>query len=260
MRNFLIFFYNIKILKRIIPSLLKIYINIFNKSNIIIDQNNKKYNLNLKNSIDRELFFKKEYEKENLDYLINVIKNEEINFFLDIGAHMGYYTVEIADYFKNIKIYSFEPIDKNYNQLKTNITINNINDRVKSFHIALSDQKKEAVMWVPDKNKTGGFSIFDKNDLELKKYNSGNIYKENTFCDKIDNLVAIQNQKIAIKIDVERHEKFVLLGGEKLIKNNKILLQVEIFEQEKSKMNDFLKKNKFYFLANRGKDYFYKNY
>ena len=72
--------------------------------------------------------------------------------------------------------------------------------------------------------------------------------------------MCIIDRTIAIKIDVVRHEKFVLLGGEKLIKNNKILLQVEIFEQEKSKMNDFLKKNKFYFLAIRGKDYFYKNY
>ena len=128
----------------------------------------------------------------------------------------------------------------------TNITINNINDRVKSFHIALSDQKKEAVMWVPDKNKTGGFSIFDKNDLELKKYNSDNIYKENTFCDKIDNLVDIQNQKIAIKIDVERHEKFVLLGGEKLIKNNIIILLVEIFEEQplsRREKNSFLASN-----------------
>ena len=30
-------------------------------------------------------------------------------------------------------------------------------------------------MWVTDKNKTGGYSIFDKNDEEINNYNSEKI-------------------------------------------------------------------------------------
>ena len=32
-------------------------------------------------------------------------------------------------------------------------------------------------MWVPDKNKTGGFSIYDRDDEEINKYNEEKIFK-----------------------------------------------------------------------------------
>ena len=85
-------------------------------------------------------------------------------------------------------------------------------------------------MWVTNKKKTGGYSIFDENDVELKKYDKEKIYETPVFTDKGDNILRIENKKIAIKIDVERHEKLVLEGLKELITKNKIFLQIEIFD------------------------------
>ena len=51
--------------------------------------------------------------------------------------------------------------------------------------------------------KTGGFSIYDNNDDEIKKYDSSKIYVQECESDIGDKLLNIKNKKIAIKIDVE---------------------------------------------------------
>ena len=158
-----------------------------------------------------------------------------------------------------MSVYAFEPININFEQLSENIKINNYKN-IKKFNVALSNIKSKNLMWVPEKNKTGGYSVYDEKDIELNKYNKDEIYETYVSTDRGDNLVKIRNHRIAIKVDVERHEKYVLLGFEELILNNKIFLQIEIFDQHKKEMNKFLLKYNFKFLNKIGKDYYYKNY
>jgi len=77
---------------------------------------------------------------------------------------------------------------------------------------------------------------------------------------RLDDICKIKNKKIAIKIDVERHEHFVIEGGKKFFKDNQIILQVELFDDVKKNTELMLKKMKFSFLKSNGKDYFYSNY
>ena len=77
---------------------------------------------------------------------------------------------------------------------------------------------------------------------------------------RLDDICKIKNKKIAIKIDVERHEQFVIEGGKKFFKDNQIILQVELFDDVKKNTELMLKKMKFSFLKSNGKDYFYSNY
>ena len=53
--------------------------------------------------------------------------------------------------------------------------------------------------------------------------------------------IKIKNDKIAIKIDVERHEQNVLEGMREILKNNTVILQVEIFDDRKDKILKYLK-------------------
>ena len=59
--------------------------------------------------------------------------------------------------------------------------------------------------------------------------------------------IKIENKKIFIKIDVERHEFQCLLGMLKLLKNhnNKIFIQIEIIEKYKELVLDLLKSMNF---------------
>ena len=65
---------------------------------------------------------------------------------------------------------------------------------------------------------------------------------------------------IALKIDVERHEKNVILGAEKILSSNKVLLQIELFDHKKDEIEFMLKKMNFYFIKSNKKDNFYSNF
>ena len=89
MRQILQSIYKVKIFKRIVPSLLKIYIRIFNVSEVVVENNQIKLYLNLKNPIDREIYLTGNYEKNQIDFLSEQIEKYKIKFFLDIGAQLG---------------------------------------------------------------------------------------------------------------------------------------------------------------------------
>ena len=170
---------------------------------------------------------------------------------------MGFYSINISK--KNITTYSFEPVKKSFEQLEKNKRLNKINN-IFLYNIALSNKKKIIEMWVPDKNKTGGFSIYDSNDEELGKYNEKKIFKIESKSDLGDNLLKFENQKIAIKIDVERHEKNVLEGMANILNNNKTIIQIELFDERKKEILDHMKKNNYMHFHTIKRDYYFKNF
>ena len=257
MRKILQAIYRIKLFKRVVPSLLKIYINLTKTTEIVIQNNKVFFNLNLMNPIDKEIYLKGDYEKEQIDFLLDEIEKRNIKNFIDIGAHMGFYSINISK--KNIKTYSFEPYKKNFEQLKKNIELNKV-DNIDIYNLALSNEKKMIKMWVPDKNKTGGFSVYDKNDEERKKYDKKNIYEIEGKSDIGDTFIKLENEKIAIKIDVERHEKKVLEGINKLLKKNKIIIQIELFEERKKDIFKILNQYNYNYFRKIQKDYYFKNF
>ena len=106
----------------------------------------------------------------------------------------------------------------------------------------------------------GGFAVYDEKDQEIKKYDPNKISYEDSYSEKLDNIYKIKNEKIALKIDVERHEKNVILGAEKILSSNKVLLQIELFDHKKDEIEFMLKKMNFYFIKSNKKDNFYSNF
>jgi len=257
MRSIFIFFYKIKFFKRLAPSILKIIIKYFNYKNTIISHNNLLFYLNLRNPIDREIFLKNNYEKKQIEFLTKVIIDNHIRIFLDIGAHMGFYSINMSK--QNLKIHAFEPVRKNFEQIKKNIMLNKL-ENFEANNIALSDAKKDIVMWVPVREKTGGFSIHNNKDEELKKYNLANIHKETSKSDLADNIIKYKQSRIAIKIDVERHEKEVINGMLILLKNNEVIVQVEIFDARTKDIFQLFDQINYKFINSINRDYYFKNF
>tara|TARA_B110000971_G_C20021900_1_gene506774 strand:+ start:644 stop:1417 length:774 start_codon:yes stop_codon:yes gene_type:complete len=257
MRKIIQHLYKIKLLKRIIPSILKRIIRLFNLNEVIIKKNNFLLLLNLNNPIDREIYLRGNYEAAQINFLSEEIKKNNLDIFIDVGAHMGFYSITMAE--QKISVYSFEPIKNNFEQLKKNIKINNITNIIE-YNIALSDKKQIIDLWVTDVNKTGGFSVYDEQDEELKKYNSNSITTIKGLCDRADNILTLKDNRIAIKIDVERHEENVLVGMKKILDQNKILMQIEIFDTRKDRIFSLLKKSGFRLINNIEKDYYFKNF
>ncbi len=148
-----------------------------------------------------------------------ICNKNQFSHFFDIGANIGYYSL----FFQKIQnIYAFEPNKKNFLSLKENCELNNLN--IKLYNFGLSNSNYVSEIWYTDKDRMGGSAIFDKNDPELKKYNPKNIIKEKILLKKLDDILEIDNSKILVKIDVERHEKKVLEGMEKIIKQNYVIM------------------------------------
>ena len=105
--------------------------------------------------------------------------------------------------------------------------------------------------------QSGGFSF----NIPERKLTNEEItqYHKSIIGDKV---LKFKKKKIVIKIDVEGYEDKVLLGIQNLIKYNKILLQIEIFDNNFKEINKLLLKNKFKLINkfNNTTDYFYINY
>ena len=88
----------------------------------------------------------------------------KISNILDIGANNGIYSIYYAKKYKNSKIFSFEPVKKNYILLKKNIHLNKIKN-IKTYNFGFFNKNKTAKIGLPDKRKikkniNSGFTQF----------------------------------------------------------------------------------------------------
>ena len=247
MRAFLSIIQKITFFKRLIPSILR---RIPFNDSINIKIENFIINLNLESSNDRSIYLSGFYDKKQISFIESEIELENYDYFLDIGSNIGFYCLYFASRYKNLNILAFEPIYENFSQIEKSKKINNFNN-IEIFKYALSNKEVSKTMWVTDLKKKSGFSVYEdddyKNEVSVNNYNSDKIYKRVIDTKIFDEHFKIENKKIFIKIDVERHEFQCLLGMLKLLKNhnNKIFIQIEIIEKYKELVLDLLKSMNF---------------
>jgi FkbM family methyltransferase len=248
-----------------IPIIKKIYSRILNiilssKEELLVDFKNIQLFINIKDPIDKIIFYKNAYEERQINFLAEWIEKNQPNIFIDIGANFGVYSLRISKLFQTLKVIAFEPVLTTFNKLKMNIKINNLEKRIKTYNVGLSSTnglKKMIALKRRNYIQSGGFSF----NIPRKKFTDEDIiqYHKST---KGDGVLKFKKKKIVIKIDVEGYENKVLLGIKNLLKNNKILLQIEIFDDNFKKINKLLLYKKFKFIKKFKKtsDYFYINY
>ncbi|MBD1156230.1 FkbM family methyltransferase [Pelagibacterales bacterium SAG-MED16] len=248
------FFYIFKLFKRIIPSILR-KIGGF----VTLDIFSFKMYLSLSDSIDREIFLTGYYDKDRFFFLQKYLTNNKFEYFFDIGSYKGFYSLFLYHEKLISNVFAFEANKKNYEILKKNIQLNK--SKINIYNIALSDTRGEGKIWFSDSNKTGGSSVLNPEDNEISKYDKLKIIYESVKLDTLDSTFTnIIGKKILIKIDVERHEINVLKGSSNFIRNNKILLQVEVLENQKKTVFDYLIKNNFIYHYSIDDDHFFSNF
>lgn len=122
--------------------------------------------------------------------------------FVDIGAHVGTWTVPFA---KKVKCHSFECSPRTYNFLCANLALNNLDYDVKTYNIALGDTCGTTSYFI--RQADGGGNGCMKFDYDPKKDS-----KEITV--PLATLDSFNLNNIGfIKIDVEGFELNVLQGS-----------------------------------------------
>lgn len=247
------------LLKRLIPSISLRLLKLLKKNRGFFKINDFDMFLDFLDPIDREIILTQEFEKEEINFLIEQIKSYKINYFLDIGANCGYYSLRISKEVLNIEILAFEPNIEAFSKFSKSLTKNlNLSKKIKLKNFGLSNKSTKLKMQSMVKfgyAQTGGTSVVDEN------LNSKNFIFFGNF--KIgDNFIKLINEKISLKIDVEGHELNVLKGLKELIKKNQCVLQIEICDKNFLDVNNFLfllGYKKFYKAKSR-LNYFYKNF
>ncbi|MDP3941909.1 MAG: FkbM family methyltransferase [bacterium] len=159
--------------------------------------------------ISQELILSHKWEEYETELFKKNIKKGDI--ILDIGAHIGYYTLIAARIVgSNGRVYAFEPDPKNFSLLKKNVEENRYKNVV-LINKAVSDTDGDLKLFLASKN-TGDHRIYKpkerRKSVKIQSITLDNFFKNNYRVD-------------LIKLDIQGSEVRAIKGGQKIIKLNK---------------------------------------
>jgi FkbM family methyltransferase len=157
-----------------------------------------------------------------IELVYRILSQIEQPFMIDIGAHVGVFTLLTA-LVPGMRCEAFEPNPDVFNGLRKNLELNNISDRVALHQCALGDRQGRATLSVPQQLRAAGLAT-------LGKPSRG---KE---CDEVEvdviRLDSLEWPKVDfIKIDVEGAELDVLRGARQTIEEHHPQMLVECAEK-----------------------------
>ena len=120
-----------KKIQKLRKSFLRRFLFLIKKEKLSFKLNNIQLYLDIRDSIDREIFFTGYYEEKQTQYLIENIKKYNIKRFIDVGANIGVYALTIANSIPNITIDAFEPHKGAFERMEKNIMQNNFSNIIK---------------------------------------------------------------------------------------------------------------------------------
>lgn len=118
----------------------------------------------------------------------------ENSTIIDIGGHVGVFSVKAATWGKNVRVYSYEPMPQNFNLLTSNVAVNNLDDRIKPAQSAVADQDGNMNLYVRYHDSGGGSLYNTENTKEGFTISVKTVTLENIF--KTHNIAVCDFMKI----------------------------------------------------------------
>ena len=187
------------------------------------------------------------WEANSSVYFFNAARKRGASVFLDVGANFGYYSLLAARLGIFDEIHAFEPHPETYQRLLWHIRANNFEGVITPHNVAASDASREMRMNPMGAGWSGGMQVFGdtpraapEDEPEWHKLFSSEKTGETLPIDamRLDDMFAFSGRKIAAKIDVEGHELAAVKGMEKLLADNDVFLQIEIFAFNTAEIKD----------------------
>jgi len=179
------------------------------------------------------------YEEKTLEIFQKLIIKSD--YFFDIGAYNGIYSLIDASSNSSCQIHAFEPYPDNYKMLMNNIKINGFSN-IHAHNMAISNTKCVSKLYV---------TVGNSENTLIEGYNTP-VDIIDVVTSRIDTIVS--DEKIPrvdfLKIDVETAEHLVLMGAEKTIMQYRPI----IISEELSNKSDIILKEA---LLNLGYKFFW---
>jgi len=162
------------------------------------------------------------YDIEETKILLDIVKDNDV--VLDIGANLGWYTLNWLKKLKAVTVFSFESIQDTYDKLIQNLIINGLQIE-HAFNYGLSNVNEDVDFYF-DTERVGASSMADLR--ECKK-----TFKVQCTVKRLDDVFLSfgVNRLDFIKCDVEGAEKLVFEGGIKTIRKYKPIIYSEMLRK-----------------------------
>jgi FkbM family methyltransferase len=148
--------------------------------------------------------------------------------FLDLGAHVGFYSLTVGLSFTGVTVIAFEPNPKNFRILKANVAANRLGGVI-CEPLAISDLEGSGTLYLTESDMSASL-MKDFQAEDTKQID--NIQVSTVSLDRYLQQRRIQGPMV-IKVDIEGHEPAFFRGAAQTIARYKpdILLEV-LYEQE----------------------------
>jgi FkbM family methyltransferase len=215
-------FDGIPILKRLIPSLRKRWHEFGDRSRYrLVKRDELVFVVDYTAWADKTAVIHGLAERPQTDFLLREIGDRGASIFVDIGAHMGSYAMMVRRHTNCRRIIAFEPDPLNFAHLEANLLVNRMVDSIQSHRLAVSDMK----------GVTGFRRGEPPHDVWGKLCNEGEAGDSFVQTVRLDDMLTVTGETIALKIDIEGHEGRAVTGMRDLLRNNACIIQVECFEE-----------------------------
>jgi FkbM family methyltransferase len=209
------------VLKRLIPSLRKRRAELSAPDKYrLVERDGAMFLVNYRDWADRMAIIHGLVERPQIEYLIGQIAARGCDLFLDIGAHMGSYAMMVALRTRCAKIVAFEPDPQNFAHLQANLLVNGLLDRVESRAVAVTDSDGSVPFARSPQTHDVWSRISDATRAATMSVPAA----------RLDSLLTVSGQGVALKIDIEEHELRALAGMSQFLRNNRCFMQVECFD------------------------------
>ncbi len=220
------------------------------KENKILFSNNKdiKYLLGSRDWISLKLFIDNNFDYSILKKTIKLLgKKHSKSTLINIGAHIGSTCIPAIKENKFKNSIAFEPTKKTFKLLQSNIFLNQADDKIKAYNLAISNKKTNLYLAIKSGNVGGNY-------ISKNKQKNTEIVKS----DILDNYTHNLNKNNSlIFMDAEGHEPNIFLGAKKTLKK-KIPIVFEFYpnllDKNWIKNFDLVFKNYKFFYDLRGKN------
>lgn len=176
--------------------------------------------------IDRSIAWFGIWEGEQLEDLAHICVTQKADYFFDIGANAGIYSILFATKGLVPQVVAFEPDPGNYAHLLANLHVNKLAAKVRTLPIAVGAAAGEVDLMEAGSHNRGESWIAhpDKPPEEAPGVATHRVRQV-----RFDDEFAIAGKTLVIKMDVEGSEFHALKGMERTLRDNACYLQVELY-------------------------------
>ncbi len=133
---------------------------------------------------------------------IEILKSRDykVNSLVEVGSHYGNIVVPAVKKHNLIKAYAFEPIKENYEILKMNLYVNQINETVIAKQLFVSDVTENIEMYTFKNNSAAALNTNNLNSSTKNIYTSINSLSKSS-------LASVKTTKLSDEIDYKQLDK-----------------------------------------------------